>query len=158
MSLEPPPLRKRSSTRTISIDELNRTKYPKTISASFSSAGATTPKFVCNKRTEDGKTGETTNSEIRSDATDDEVSDRITVDSQDDDPAVVERMKEELHQLKTRLTAERKFGRETRKEKGLRENVRVEREIGISGPYSRFEEWLTQMGGFQKDTNDHSEQ
>ncbi|KFZ19796.1 hypothetical protein V502_03463 [Pseudogymnoascus sp. VKM F-4520 (FW-2644)] len=170
--------------------ELNRTKYSKTISASFYSARATTPKFDRNMRTEDGKTGETTNSDIRNDATDDGVSDRITVDSQSDDPAVVEQMEKELHQLKTRVTAKRKFGRETRKEKGIKENVRFEREIGMSGQCtscgvkirqmgrcddcmicttcgqqmsrdgkcelcakSRIEEWLTQMGGSQKDTN-----
>lgn len=81
MSLELPLLCKRSSTNTISKDELDRTKYPKTISASFSSGGATTPEVDRSKRTEDKQTGETTNSETRCDASDDGVSDRITVDS-----------------------------------------------------------------------------
>ncbi|OBT60445.1 hypothetical protein VE03_10887 [Pseudogymnoascus sp. 23342-1-I1] len=123
MNLEPPPpLRKRSSTRTISKEESDRTKYPKTISARFSSAEATTPEFACNKRTEDKQTGKTANFETRCDASDDGASDKITVDSQSDDPAAVEQMIEKLRQLITK-----------RKEKGLSENVRVEREIEISG-------------------------
>jgi hypothetical protein len=85
------------------------------------------------KRTEVKQTGETAKSEIRCDASDDEVSDRITVDSQSDDPAVVEQMNEKLRQLKERVITERKFGRETRKEKGLGENVRIERETGMWG-------------------------
>jgi 3-oxoacyl-ACP reductase-like protein len=124
--------------RTISRDELNRTKYPKTISASFSSARAITPDFNCNKRTEDKQTGETTNSKIWCDASDDGVSDKITVDSQSDDPVVVEEMNEKLRKLKKRVTTKRKFGRETRKEKGLSENVRVEREIGMSGQCTSY--------------------
>jgi hypothetical protein len=47
-------------------------------------------------------------------------------------------MNEKLRKLKKRVTTKRKFGRETRKEKGLSENVRVEREIGMSGQCTSY--------------------
>jgi hypothetical protein len=98
MNLEPPLLsRKRSSMKTILKDDLNRTKHSKVTAASFFSAGATTPKLDRDKRTEDKTTEETISSEIRN-----RESDRITVDSKNDDPEFMKQITRDIDQWRTR--------------------------------------------------------
>ncbi|KFZ19771.1 hypothetical protein V501_00504 [Pseudogymnoascus sp. VKM F-4519 (FW-2642)] len=96
MNLEPPlPLRKRSFTTTIPIDELNRTRHSKTSAASFFLTGATTPKL--DRDNEDKTTEEPTSIEIRNGE-----SDWISVDSQSDDPVLMEEIAKDMEEWSTR--------------------------------------------------------
>jgi hypothetical protein len=105
MNLEPPlPLRKRSFTNTIPIDELNRTKHSKTTAASFFLTGATTPKLDRDKRTEDKTTEEPTSIEIRNGE-----SDWISVDGQSDDPEFMEEIAKDMEEWRTRRTEGKKL-------------------------------------------------
>lgn len=104
MNLEPPrPLRKRSSTNTMLIDELNGTKRSKTTASSSFSVEATTRNLDCEKKTGVKTTEEPTSSKIR-----DRESDKLSVDSQEDDPEFIEKITREIEKLRTRRIGRRK--------------------------------------------------